>query len=251
MSNRLLAIGLFTGLFAGLISAGLQHLLTVPVILAAEVFENAGPARPSHDHAAGAVTAEAAQAPAVQAQENAKAHDHAEGWAPADGIERVAFTTLATVGASTGFALLLVAGMFLSGTRPSLRSGLAWGACFFAAFSLAPALGLPPELPGMTSAAVVPRQIWWLATVLATLAGLWLILRSGSLPAIFAGAALIAAPHLIGAPQPALADISAVPAALSARFAATALIAAAVMWALIGGTAGFIWQRIEQRSAQA
>ena len=51
----------------------------------------------------------------------------------------------------------------------------AWGLAGFAAFTLAPNLGLPPELPAMPAADLLARQAWWIGTVVATAAGLALI----------------------------------------------------------------------------
>ena len=54
-----------------------------------------------------------------------------------------------------------------------------WGFAGFAVFTLAPGLGLPPELPAMPAADLGDRQIWWTATVLATAVGLALIAFRG------------------------------------------------------------------------
>ena len=73
-------------------------------------------------------------------------------WAPADGFERSAFTALANVVTAIGFALLLVTASELSGGLTGWRQGVFWGLAGFAVFTLAPGLGLPPELPGMPAA---------------------------------------------------------------------------------------------------
>ena len=71
-----------------------------------------------------------------------------EAWSPADGIERTLFTALANVISGIGFALLLVAIFAFRGALMDFQSGINWGLAGFAAFTLAPALGLPPEHPG-------------------------------------------------------------------------------------------------------
>ena len=45
-----------------------------------------------------------------------------------------------------------------------------WGLAGFAVFTIAPGLGLPPELPGVPAAPLLSRQIWWVTAVLATAA---------------------------------------------------------------------------------
>ena len=99
--------------------------------------------------------------------------------------------------------------------------------------TVAPGAGLPPEIPGMPAADLLPRQVWWAGTILATGAGLYLIAVRRETLAIAAAVALIALPHLIGAPQPPDAATS-VPPGLAAGFAANTVAAAAVFWALIG-----------------
>ena len=93
-------------------------------------------------------------------------HEHdEEAWEPADGIERYAFTLLANIVTGIGFALILVAVSEFAGGIGSWRQGLFWGLAGFAVFTLAPGLGLPPELPAMPAADLLPRQVWWTATV--------------------------------------------------------------------------------------
>ena len=105
---------------------------------------------PAHDHG----DAAAAQA---------GAHEHGDdGWSPADGFERTVFSALANIVTGIGFALLLVAASELFGGIKDWRQGLFWGLAGFAVFTLAPGLGLPPELPAMPAAELGARQLWWI-----------------------------------------------------------------------------------------
>jgi cobalt transporter subunit CbtA len=237
MLMRILATGLMAGVLAGGIVASLQYVTTTPLILKAETYEKA---EGGHDHAQGA----AEPAPSHEA-----GHSHAteaEEWAPEDGLERAAFTTLATVSAGIGFAFILLAVMLASGVTPTSRVGLVWAAAAFAATALAPALGLPPELPGSGSAELIDRQLWWAATVAATGAGIWLIARTSGPLTVVLGIALIVLPHVIGAPHPHELK-SEVPAEIAAHFTATSLVIQAVLWALVGSIAGWFWQRQENQ----
>ena len=138
-----------------------------------------------------------------------RAHEHdEEGWAPADGFERTAFSVLANIVTGIGFALLLVAVSELFGGIRDWRQGVFWGLAGFAVFTLAPGLGLPPELPAMPAAELGPRQLWWVATVLCAATALGLLVYQRSLVAVLAAIALLVAPHLIGAPQPASYEIA-------------------------------------------
>jgi cobalt transporter subunit CbtA len=124
-----------------------------------------------------------------------------------------------------------------------MNSGILWGAAGFAVFALAPALGLPPELPGMTAAALESRQVWWIGTVIATAIGIGLFTESKTILAKIAALALLAAPHLIGAPHPFLFE-SNVPAELSAQFAIASLVTSAFFWFVLGGTSGYLYKKL-------
>ena len=218
MVRRFLASALLAGLLAGLAITALQSFTTTPLIAEAEGYEHAAP------HAHG--------------QEQA---EH-EGWLPADGFERLFFTALANVIAGVGFAFVLVACLALWRGKASGRTGVVWGMAGFAVFTLAPSLGLAPELPAMNAAALAARQAWWIFAAAATAAGLWLIVFSRKPPAAAAGIVAIALPHLVGAPHPH--EVSAqIPPELAARFAAASIVTSAAFWACIGWLAGTIYGR--------
>src|SRR5262249_18446225 len=111
----------------------------------------------------------------------AEHHHEAEAWQPADGFERTAFTALADVLTGIAFGLLLTAAYALRGQAMDWRQGLFWGLAGFATFTLAPGLGLPPEVPGTESAPLLGRQVWWVATAVATAGGLALIFLTRNL----------------------------------------------------------------------
>lgn len=234
--RRILTAGLLAGVVAGIAFTAVQQVKVVPLILAAEVYET-GEAAPAHSHDG-----------AIDAHDHATAHAHdADAWSPEDGAERIAYTVLANILTGVGYGCILVAGMVFAGRALDWRRGLLWGLAGFAAFAVAPALGLPPELPGMAAADLAGRQLWWIATALASLAGLGLIVFA-PLPtkgakfrvaAVTAGVALILLPHVIGAPEHA-AEAGAVPAELAARFAVASLIAQAAFWAVLGAVAGYL-----------
>jgi cobalt transporter subunit CbtA len=234
------------GLVAGVVLTALQILFTDPLILQAEVYEQAGEAA-GHDHAAAASEQRApaqnmstmAMAPAAAATE----HEHdAEAWQPADGLERYSFTVLANLVTGIGFALILVAASEFAGGIGGWRSGLVWGLAGFAAFTLAPGLGLPPELPAMPAADLTARQIWWWSTVAATAGGLALISFRRALPFAALGLALIVGPHIIGAPQPESYE-TAIPEGLHHQFVVAVTVTNLVFWAVLGAAAGALRSR--------
>ncbi|HQZ14060.1 MAG TPA: CbtA family protein [Devosia sp.] len=234
--QRIFFAAVLAGLAVGLAYAALQQWKVTPLILAAEVFETAAPAEAVAEHVHDAAT---------------PAHDHDEdAWAPQDGAERTFYTVLADVLASMGFALLLAAVSVLGGIEITARNGILFGLGGFISMQLAPALGLPPELPGMAAADLGARQIWWVATAVATGAGIFIIAKWQNWTAIGIGAVLMVLPHIIGAPV-APDEPSAVPAHLATSFAASAFAASALFWLTVGPLLGWLNQRFAGASAAA
>lgn len=215
------------GFIVGLIVTAVQQFGTVPLILRAEVYEKTA----AHKHEA------AAPPQAILVHDHAD-HDHAaEAWEPRDGLERNVYTAGANILTAIGFALLLCGFLAVrsgaTGEEISWHEGLMWGLAGFAVFTIAPGLGLPPELPGVPTAPLLSRQIWWVTAVLATAAGLGLIVFRRSMPAAIAGVVLIMLPHLIGAPELQHVETN-VPSSLSHQFVVAVTLTSLVFWSLLG-----------------
>src|SRR5262245_21685033 len=142
--RRLFIAAASAGLLSGLFVTLVHQVTTVPVILDAEVFEKAADEK-----------AAAAPAPTTDAtHEDGHDHEHdAAAWEPQDGFERTAYTLGADLLTGIGFALLLIAAYAISGRSIDWRQGVYWGLAGFVVFTLAPGLGLPPEVPGTAAAA--------------------------------------------------------------------------------------------------
>jgi cobalt transporter subunit CbtA len=160
----------------------------------------------------------------------------APAWAPREGWPRTLATALANVVLATGFALLIAAGMALR-RAAGARAGVAWGIAGFLVFFVAPSIGLPPELPGSTAAPLHDREVWWVATVATSAAGLWLIAFGAKPQYRVLGILVLCAPHLAGAP-PAPEHNSAVPSALALQFLYATYGVNAMLWLVLGGLAG-------------
>lgn len=232
--RHIVVSAVIAGLFTGVLLTLLQMFTTVPLIAQAEVYEQGG-------------------APAVAiAPHDHSDHNHgAAAWEPKDGFERTFYTGVTTVLTAIGYALLL--GAVLSQLRSvGWKTGLGLGIAGFLVFQLAPALGLPPEPPGLPYADLFARQIWWVGTAIATALalGAWWYARFRS-KAIWipVGIVLILLPHVIGAPQPVPGQTAIVPHELSQRFAIMALFTAAVFWLVLGSVQGFIFSKLGQRRA--
>ena len=215
--NRLVLTALIAGIIAGVSLAAVQHFTIMPMLFEAESYETGG------DEAAAAD----------------------EAWAPQDGAERTFFTALNSAIVGIGFGLLLTACYALRG-RVTWRGGIVWGLAGFAAFNLAPALGLPPELPGDAAAGLGERQIWWILTVIVTAMGLWIIAFQPKKWLKLFGVALILIPHIVGAPQPEVHE-SLAPAELRTMFIYTSLVTNALFWVVLGVLCAVIYNRLGEK----
>ncbi|MGE5539167.1 MAG: CbtA family protein [Gemmatimonas sp.] len=230
MITRVLWAGLIAGLIAGAFATTIQLARLVPLIAVAEEYEAAAAhSAMAHDHGDGRESSVAAST-------------DSDEWEPT-GLARPAFTALFNALAGVGYGLLLVAGMTIAGRPTDRTTGLLWGLAGFIAFAAAPALGLPPELPGMPAADLLARQAWWIGTAAATAAGLAALAFGG--PVVKAiGVALLLAPHAIGAPHaPDHTGGTGVPAEIAAEFVAASLLSALVFWLALGASAGHFLRR--------
>lgn len=240
MISRVLTPACVAGFLAAAVATVLQVFATTPLILKAESFEK---------HTSAAAPGQAVLILAHAHGEPAPATPHADHdeWKPAEGISRAAFTGLATLVSGVGYSLLLAALLLAAGSDFGLRQALAWGVGGFVAVNLAPAAGLPPELPGMGGEALPARQLWWLATVAGTGIGLYLIGIVRAPWAVAVGLAAILAPHVVGAPH-ADAAASEVPAGLAAQFAARSLAVSFVFWVVLGASLSWAWRRLATKA---
>ena len=216
MLRRIIFTAALSGLLGGLLLSAIQTVRIYPIIHEAETYETAASPGKTHEPV-----------------------ETAYG-----GMVRVALSAIANVVAAIGFALLLTAAISLHGGA-NFRRGLLWGIGGYAAFSLAPALGLPPEIPGTYAAPVPARQIWWVMTVALTAGGLALAAFARDWKWKALGAVLITLPPLIGAPRPANPGGLA-PEALGHQFALAALAASGIFWLALGGLSGYFFTRLEE-----
>ncbi|QGA56113.1 CbtA family protein [Brucella sp. 2280] len=229
MLIRYLLATLAAGLLAGLLVTPAMYLKTVPLILQAETYEDAAG---GHHHGAAEVAPHDHAAPAAEAGDE-------------EGAElpfgRLGNTMLANLVAGAGFALLLGGVALLLGRRITVQNGIFWGLAGFFAVAFLPALGLSPELPAMPAADLAERQLWWIATVVMSGLGIYLLILRHELWAKVLGLVLIVAPHLYGAPHPE--DISSpIPSLLASQYAVASLATNLFMWAVIGLALGWFIQ---------
>ena len=241
MLKTLILSAAAAGVAAGLFTAVVQHVTTTPIIIEAERYEGGAPL---HDHG-GAPQEDAAAAVAPEGEPPAVAAAVEEEWAPADGVERTLYTSLATTVIGVGFGLALLGAMVLAGVGINARTGLAFGTAAFIAVALAPAMGLPPEIPGSGAAELGARQAWWFFAVAATTIGLGGLLLTQNVALQIGGVVLIALPHIVGAPHPQ-EYVGTAPAELAGHFAATSLAVTAIFWGVLGYASGAFYEHFSR-----
>ena len=224
MFSRIVLSAALAGLLSGLLWSAIQQVSVVPLILKAETFERAAePAAGTGDDHAG--------------------HTQ-KAWTPSAGAERTFYTVIGNVILAVGLSLLLGACFAVRG-HVSWRQGLIWGLGGFVAFNLAPALGLPPDLPGTEVASLEARQIWWLATVVLTSIGLAMLVFLPKVTWKAGGLVLMALPHVVGAPRPEVAGGLA-PAELEHQFVIASLATNAIVWLVLGGLTALFFSNLDR-----
>ena len=231
--RRLIYAALCAGLLSGIVATAAHQIGTVPLILTAETYEQKATHPPTDAHS---------HTPAA-------ADDAAAAWEPENGIERAAYTLAADLLTAIGFALLLASGLALRGGAIDWRDGLFWGLAGFAAFTIAPGLGLPPEIPGSEAVPLLGRQLWWLATTVSTGAGLALLAFTRRAPAAALALLLLVLPHLYGAPLPADPVAAAAPDSLAHRFVVAVTVTSLLFWAALGASTGYFYRRFAPRQS--
>ncbi len=175
--KNILLCSFITALFASFLFSLYLEFNVTPIILAAETYEIS-------ETSPGTVSS----------------------WTPEDGPERSLLTFSANFLTAFAYALLLFSAITFRNTIFPAQ-GLLWGIAGYLSFFVAPALGLPPEIPGMEAAQLAHRQVWWLYTVFVTMTGLWLLVF-GKPWKKAVSVVLLISPHLFGAPQPTIHGFS-------------------------------------------
>ena len=215
MFQKIAVSALIAGFGAGIIAAALQYVFVQPLLLHAELFET-------------------------------NANTPLDMVAVARGtfdVQREGLNVVFSALIYTGYAFVLLAAMVWAEERGqpiTPRAGILWGAAGFLTMHMAPAFGLAPDMPGLNGADVEARQIWWYGTAACTGIALWLIAFGRNWAMWGSAIVLLAAPHLIGAPQPDMLTQVA-PPELAASFAAQTLGVTLVVWTSLGLLLGAVW----------
>ncbi|TDT73913.1 cobalt transporter subunit CbtA [Litoreibacter halocynthiae] len=227
MLKHILTSAVFAGIVAGLFAAVINLWAVIPMVMEGELYESG---ERVHFAVDGSPQSDAGS-PSIMDD-------------PARHLMPAAFSVVTF----TGYAFLMIAGMALAeryGHKLTMRQGLIWGLCGFITFQLAPAMGMPPQLPATPGPEVVPRQLWWLLTILCTATALGLIAFGRGVWPMVLAAVLLFAPHIIGSPRLDTYFGFAAPE-LAAHFVGSALAATALTWTMLGLCCAWFWVKLQQ-----
>ena len=129
MTKNLFVSAICAGIAAGLLASALQFTFVIPVLLEGELYETGARVHFGTDGSP---------------QSDRGAPTLAGDWL------RHSMTVAFNIVTYTGYGLLLAAMISfasLKGITTTAKQGLIWGLCGYIAVQLAPAIGLPPELP--------------------------------------------------------------------------------------------------------
>jgi cobalt transporter subunit CbtA len=223
------------GLIAALVFTVVQSVWVTPLILQGETYEDAAETAPNHH----------------EAESSSAEHHHDENaWKPQDGWQRTLFTFGANLLMGVGYSFVLVALYLLWREPKNTLGGALYGLAGFIVFFAAPGLGLPPELPRTAAAELSIRQQWWAMTAVATAAGLFLLFSQRRWWARILAVAIVVAPHLVPAPQPAV-EASLAPADLQSQFRLATTVCNALFWLSLGLGSGIAFRKWVVGSASA
>jgi cobalt transporter subunit CbtA len=243
MFNRILATAIVAGALTGVFVFTAHMVKVVPLIQAAEVYENRDQTPALEPHSSEHADTHHHNESHDKALTKPEAHSHGEDeWSPDEGLERAFYTLLTDLIVGVGFGLMLTAIIAIRGDEVDWQNGILWGLGAFCAVTAFPALGLAPEMPGMQAAALLDRHIWWGATVAASSTGLGLMFLAKNWIFKIAGGALILIPHIFGAPHVKL-EAGIIPVELGSEYAAATLVITLFFWIVLGGLIGYFYPR--------
>ncbi|SRR5579875_417499 len=213
MVSCTISTALIAGLFAGLCLFLVQRSLTLPLIHRAQTLE--------------------------KATSNESAPDPF-----ASEPMRSLSTLLGDLFVGIGFGLILI-GVFALTGREGWFPGLLFGAAGFAVFHAAPAMVVPPALPGIDAAPLLLRQIGWLTAVISAGAGFTVIYTAKG-PAKLVGILVLALPPMIFRTvlpiAPAQTSSQAL-AAIDRIFMLRTLASMLTFWLMLGIATGYLFAR--------
>ncbi|SMF73349.1 CbtA family protein [Pseudobacteriovorax antillogorgiicola] len=239
--SKIFIVAFLSGIMGGSLYSLVQNYRVVPLIAQAELFEGGDiVSYDDPDTVEGHVAHQHLLNP-DGVEEGANHHDPSE-WKPSQGAQRLFFTWVSNVVLATAWSFLLC-GIFLFIPKLSMRVGMLWGLLGYLAFFVAPAIGLPPELPGMLAADLEDRQLWWLLTAASSFSGMICLYFGKHWTIRFSMVGFLILPHVFGAPHPRVQGGTA-PETLWKNYVAATYGANLILWLSLGLIVAFLFRKV-------
>jgi predicted cobalt transporter CbtA len=219
MLFRTISSALLAGFLAGLCLFLIQRSSTLPLIHAAETYEKTN---------------------SIESQSDAFA---------AEPVRSLA-SLLGDIFVATAFGLILT-GIYAISGRDGWFQGLLGGLVGFATFHLAPAMVVPPAVPGMEVGPLAVRQIaWWLVAASAVIGSIVVFSQTGLAKLVgilffFVPATVLRFVLPIAAPTTQSDSL----AQLDRAFVVRTLAGMLVFWLILGAISGYLFARAGRKPA--
>ncbi|MDO8434009.1 MAG: CbtA family protein [Candidatus Binatus sp.] len=215
----MVSTALLAGFLAGFCLFVIQRSSTLPLIHTAETYEKAG---------------------SLESRSDAFASE------PLRSIS----TLLGDVFVAVGFGLI-VTGIYTVSGSDGWEFGLLIGLAGFVTFHLAPAVVVPPAVPGMEVASLAIRQTGWLVAVASAMIGITLVFCLSGL-ARLSGLLFLVLPGVVFrllVPIPAPGTPLHSLALLNRAFVTRTLGVMLVFWLILGTLSGYLFTRAQRKAA--
>lgn len=243
MIRQIFLTALLTGVLAGFILTSLQSVKVIPLILAAEKYED-GKLITYSSHSKKASHKEVSSHNHGEEKVVLEEHSHEEeAWGPKDGLERLFYTFIANTFLASGWSFLLCV-VYMYVNNINILKGVTAGIVGYLTFFALPSIGLSPELPGTLASALEHRQIWWIASVLCSAIGFAILFFSRNRIYQICALILVLLPHLIGAPVPDIHGGTA-PLEMFNTFVNATFITNGIFWIILGAISVTLFKRFQ------
>ncbi|MBI37322.1 MAG: hypothetical protein CL568_07045 [Alphaproteobacteria bacterium] len=158
--------------------------------------------------------------------------------------KRFFFTFLANLILAVGFSFLIIAAFILSNVKVGVGNGVLWGLGGYLVFTIAPSLGISPELPGTFFGDLGYKQFSWISISILTALGLWFLVFRKSYILKMIGILIILIPQI------ALPDVTnhstsaSIPESLYGEFLINTLVSLFLFWVFLGASSGAILRKL-------
>ena len=158
--------------------------------------------------------------------------------------KRFFFTFLDYLVLAVGFSFLILAAFLLSGVNVGVGNGILWGLAGYLVFTIAPSLGISPELPGTFFGDLGYKQFSWISISILTALGLWFLVFRKSYILKMIGILIILIPQIVLPDATNHSTSASIPESLYGEFLINTLVSLFLFWVFLGASSGAILRKL-------